>query len=134
MAGMPAMLPAPVAGEHRFWEKENSALFAASAALSSADFTVTRANLQSGGHELNPVVRLFGRSTLGLAINFIGENAGGISLSYFFHKTRHHQFERIVSLVNIGTSAGAVSYGLKHRQPRLDSVEQKKAALKSAAR
>jgi len=111
----PPQLAAPVASEHRFWDKENVALFTASAALSAGDFGVTRANLQGGGRELNPVVRLFGRSTAGLATNFIGETAGGVGLSYFFHKTGHHKLERIVSLVNIGTSAGAVSYGLVHR-------------------
>ena len=76
---------------------------------------MTRANLQSGGQELNPVVRIFGRSTPGLAINFIGETVGVVTLSYFFHKTGHHKLERAVSVVNIGSSAGAVSYGLMHR-------------------
>jgi hypothetical protein len=38
-----------------------------------------------------------------------------IGLSYFFHKTGHHKLERLVSVVNIGSSAGAVSYGLAHR-------------------
>lgn len=112
----PPQLAAPVVSEHRFWDKQNVALFTASAALSAADFAVTRANLQSGGgRELNPVVRLFGRSTAGLATNFIGETIGGVVLSYFFHKAGHHKLERIVSLVNIGSSAGAVSYGLVHR-------------------
>ena len=114
----PPQLAAPVASEHRFWDKQNVALFTTSAVLSATDFAVTRANLQSGGRELNPVVRLFGRSTAGLATNFIGETAGGAGLSYFFHKTGHHTLERIVSLVNIGTSAGAVSYGLTHRQSK----------------
>ena len=90
-------------------------MFAASAALNGADFAVTRANLQSGGEELNPLVRPFGRSTAGLAVNFAGETAGVIGLTYFFHKTGHHRLERIVSLVNIGGSAGAVAYGLAHR-------------------
>jgi len=108
-------LSARVEGEHTFWDKQNVALFTASAALSTTDFAVTRANLQGGGRELNPVVRLFGRSTAGLAANFVGETVGGIGLSYFFHKTRHHKLERMVSLVNIGASAGAVSYGLAHR-------------------
>jgi len=89
-------------------------LFAA-AALNGADFAVTRANLQSGGQELNPVVRVFGRSTAGLAVNFAGETAGVVSLSYFFHKIGHHKLERAVSLVNITSSAGAVSYDLAHR-------------------
>jgi hypothetical protein len=52
--------------------------------LNGAAFAVTRANLQSGGQELNPVVRVFGRSTAGLAINFVGETVGVISFSYFF--------------------------------------------------
>jgi hypothetical protein len=107
--------PASMVEQHKFWDGKNCALFAASAALNGADFAVTRANLQSGGEELNPLVRPFGRSTPGLAVNFAGETAGVIGLSYFFHKTGHHRLERIVSMVNIGGSAGAVGYGLTHR-------------------
>lgn len=103
------------AEKHKFWDTENFALFAASASLNSADFAVTRANLQSGGQELNPIVRVFGRSTAGLAANFAGETAGVVGVSYFFHKTGHHRLERMVSVVNIGASLGAVSYGLTHR-------------------
>ena len=101
--------------EHKFWDKKNCALFVAAAALNGADFAVTRANLQSGGRELNPVVRMFGRSAPGLAVNFVGETVGVVSLSYFFHKTGHHKLERVVSMLNIASSAGAVSYGLTHR-------------------
>jgi hypothetical protein len=61
------------------------------------------------------VVRVFGRSTAGLAVNFIGETAAVMSLSYLFHKTGHHKLERAVSLFNIGSSAAAVGYGLTHR-------------------
>jgi hypothetical protein len=107
--------PAGEIGEHRFWDKTNFSLFAVSTALSGADFAVTRANLQNGGRELNPVVRVFGRSGPGLALNFGGETAGVIALSYFFHKTHHHKLERMVSVANIAASAGAVSYGLAHR-------------------
>ena len=101
--------------EHKFWDKENRALFLTAAALNGADFAVTRANLQSGGQELNPIVRIFGRSTAALALNFAGETAGVVSLSYFFHKTGHHRLERAVSVVNISASVGAVSFGLTHR-------------------
>jgi hypothetical protein len=101
--------------EHKFWDKKNTVLFAASAAMSGADFAVTRANLQKGGQELNPVVRVFGRSSAGLAVNFAGETAGIIAVSYFFHRTGHHSLERLVSVVNMGASAGAVSYGMAHR-------------------
>lgn len=101
--------------EHKFWDKENAALFVVTAALSGADFAVTRSNLQSGGQELNPVVRIFGRSTAGLAVNFAGETAGVVSVSYLLHRTGHHKLERALSMVDIAGSAGAVSYGLAHR-------------------
>jgi hypothetical protein len=101
--------------EHKFFNTQNRILIFASAALNGADFAVTRANLQSGGQELNPVVRVFGRSTAGLAVNFVGETAGVIGVGYFFHKIGHHKLERATFLVNIGSSAGAVTYGLTHR-------------------
>jgi hypothetical protein len=110
-----AATPASMGDQHKFWDKQNRALFVAAAALNGADFAVTRVNLQNGGQELNPVVRVFGRSPAGLAVNFIGETAGVVSISYFFHKTGHHKLERIVSMVNIGSSVTAVSYGLAHR-------------------
>jgi len=106
----------PIApSEHRFWDKQNVFLFGAVAGMSAADFAVTNANLQSGGRELNPVTRVFSGSTAGLAANFAGETAGVIGLSYFFHKTGHHKLERMTSLVNIGASAVAVTYGMAHR-------------------
>ena len=108
-------IPEPRGTEHKFWDRENKLLFATTTALNGADFAVTRSNLQNGGRELNPIVRVFGHSSSGLAINFAGQTAGVVTLSYFFHKTGHHKLERIVSIANIGASAGAVSYGLAHR-------------------
>jgi hypothetical protein len=105
----------PEAPSHRFWDRENSVLFATSAAFSTADFFVTRSNLQSGGQELNPMTSVFGHSTTGLALNFVGENVGMIGISYMLHKTGHHKLERAVSMVNIGASTTAVTYGLTHR-------------------
>lgn len=101
--------------DHNFWDKQNLALFTTVAALNTADFFVTRSNLQSGGRELDPVVRVFGRSTFGLACNFAGETASFLGLSYFLHKTGHHKLERIASAVDIGGSASAVNYSLMHR-------------------
>lgn len=113
IAAQPATLPE--APSHRFWDRQNSVLFATSAAFSTADFFVTRANLQNGGQELNPVTGMFSRSTPALAVNFIGENVGVIGISYLFHKTGHHKLERAVSMINIGSSAAAVTFGLTHR-------------------
>jgi hypothetical protein len=101
--------------EHNFWDAPNRTLFLAAAAANGADFAVTRANLQSGGQELNPIVRIFGRSTAGLALNFVSETAGLLSVNYFFHKTGHHRLERAASALNISASIGAVTFGLTHR-------------------
>ncbi len=90
-------------------------LFASVAALSAADFAVTRSILQNGGKELNPVTRVFSGSTGGLAANFAGETAGIIGLSYIFHKTGHHKLERLTPMLNMGASAFAVGYDLNHR-------------------
>jgi hypothetical protein len=114
IAPNPRTLPeAP--SQHRFWDNENRALFASVGALSAADFAVTRSILQDGGKELNPVTRVFSGSTAGLAVNFAGETAGIIGISYIFHRTGHHQLERIAPLLNIGASAFAVVYDLSHR-------------------
>ncbi len=101
--------------QHRFWDNENRLLFVAVGALSAADFAVTRANLRAGGRELNPITRLFGDSTAGLAVNFVGETAVIVGLSYYFHRTRHHQLERLTSMLNIGASSFAVGYDLSRR-------------------
>lgn len=100
---------------HKFLDKQNRILFVAVAALNSADFAVTYSNLQNGGRELNPMVRPFASSTPALALNFAVETAGVVTISYFFHKTGHHKLERVSSYLNIGSAAGAVTYGLLHR-------------------
>jgi hypothetical protein len=107
--------PQEAPASHRFWDRQNSLLFATSAAFSAGDFVVTRDNLRAGGQELNPVVGVFGHSSAGLAMNFAGETVGVIGISYFFHKTGHHKMERAVSIFNIGGSAAAVAFGLAHR-------------------
>jgi hypothetical protein len=112
---VPQYTTLPEASSHRFWDRENSILFATSAAFSAADFVVTKDNLHNGGQELNPVTRIFTGSTTALAMNFAGETAGVVGLSYFFHKTGHHKLERAVSLLNIGASGAAVTFDLAHR-------------------
>jgi hypothetical protein len=114
-----AVIAAPVRPaeppQHRFWDRKNSALFAGVVGMATADFFVTRANLRSGGKELNPVTRVFAGSTPALAANFALETGGVIGLSYMFHKTGHHKLERATSLINVGASSSAVVYGLTHR-------------------
>jgi hypothetical protein len=102
-------------GQHPFWDRENRILFAVAGALAAADFCATRANLASGGKELNPVTRMFSGSTPALATNFALETGGTMAISYLFHRTGHHKLERIASFVNIGGSAAAVAYSFAHR-------------------
>jgi hypothetical protein len=109
--------PQPEAPSHRrFWDRENTLLFAGTVLTSAGDFVVTRNNLQGGGgQELNPVARIFSGSTAGLVANFAGETAGVTGLSYIFHKTGHHRLERLAPMVNMAASGYAIGYGLRHR-------------------
>lgn len=107
--------PETIRPQHPFWDRENSILFAATGAAATADFFVTHMNLSGGGRELNPLVRPFAGSTVGLATNFAVETAGVISVSYFFHRTGHHRLERLTSVVNVSSSTFAVAYGITHR-------------------
>jgi hypothetical protein len=100
---------------HPFWDRENRVLFAATGIAATGDFFVTRANLASGGRELNPVTRMFTGSTPALASNFALQTAGVMGVSYLFHKTGHHRLERLTSVVSVAASSGAVAYGLTHR-------------------
>jgi hypothetical protein len=101
--------------KHAFWDRENSLLFVGVGAAATADFFTTRANLASGGKELNPVTRILSGTTPGLATNFALEAGGVMAVSYLFHKTGHHSLERMTSVVNISASVGAVAYGQMHR-------------------
>jgi len=107
--------PSSESVSHRFWDLENSALFALNAGAAAADFSVTRANLASGGRELNPVTRIMTGSTPALAANFALETGGVIGVSYLFHRTGHHKLERATSMVNFSGSIAAVVYGVTHR-------------------
>ena len=71
--------------------------------------------LASGGKELNPITRIMSGSTPGLAANFALEASGVMAISYLFHRTGHHELERLTSVLNIGGSVGAVAYGQTHR-------------------
>jgi hypothetical protein len=113
IAASPMQLPK--SESHPFWDRQNQALFIAVGGMAATDFCVTRSNLANGGRELNPVTRVFSGSTAGLATNFALETGGIIGVSYLFHKSGHHQLERLTAFVNIGSSAGAVVYGLTHR-------------------
>lgn len=117
VAGFVAPQSPPLAGTPSgFWDRENRILFASVAATSTLDFAVTYSNLQNGGKELNPVTRVFAGNTATLALNFVGETAGVMGVSYFFHRTGHHKLERLTPIFDSCVSTGAVTYGLTHHR------------------
>jgi len=103
--------PAP----HSFWDKQNKVLFSLVGVSSAADFAVTHYNLANGGTELNPVARVFSGSTAGQVAYFTAGAAGTMGISYIFHRTRHHKLERVASMLQIGSSTFAASYGIANR-------------------
>lgn len=110
-----SFLPEAPSRQHRFLDGKNRFLFSTVALFSGADFAVTHMNLANGGRELNPMVRPFTGSTGMLAVNFAGQTAGVVGVSYLLHKSGHHKLERMVPVANIASSAFAVAYGLSHR-------------------
>ena len=100
---------------HKFWDKQNKFLFIAASAGAAADFAVTRANLQSGGRELNPMVRPFGHSSAGLAMNFAGETGRSRQSELLLPKNRPPQNgTRRVDCEHRGICDGC-GYGLIHQ-------------------
>ena len=100
---------------HGFWDKENKVLFSLVAVSTAADFSVTHYNLNRGGAELNPVAHAFVGSTAGQVAYFTAGAASTMGISYLFHRTHHHKLERAASMLQIGSSAFAASYGIAHR-------------------
>ena len=86
-----SLMPRPSVEGHRFLDRQNCILFVAAAAVNGADFAVTRANLQTGGQELNPMVRPFTSSTPVLAVNFAAETAGVVGAELFLAQDRSPQ-------------------------------------------
>ncbi len=69
---------------HKFWDRSNTALFTIHAAMEATDFGITHQNL------------------------------GVLGLSYFFHKTGHHKWERAITALAISDSSYGVIYSFAH--------------------
>lgn len=102
---------------HKFWDRQNKALFFIHASLETTDFAITHYNLANGGRELNPMGRSLCESgTPGQVVFFAGRTVGTLGISYAFHKTGHHKIERAFTTYMIGDSAYGVTYSLVHRR------------------
>jgi hypothetical protein len=104
--------------QHKFWDRQNTLLFAAHAGLAATDFALTHRNLSSGGKELNPIARPFtDMGTPGEVLFFAGTTAMSIGTSYLLHKTQHHSLERWVARYGVAESGAAVAFDLAQGSP-----------------
>jgi hypothetical protein len=103
---------------HRFWDRENTWLFAGVGAARALDYTSTLNMRRRGRQEI-----LLTNSVVDNHPLFAGIEAGGVAFSvgasYLFHATGHHRLERWVSIVHITVAgAGAVrNYSLETAHP-----------------
>jgi hypothetical protein len=101
-AADPAVVQPPPVKSHRFFDKQNFAIFSLDAAIMAADFATTRRALQvPGAREANPLMRSQGGS---IAMKVAGVGAG-MGIAYILHKSGHHRAERLVPLI-MGVPSG----------------------------
>ena len=105
---------------HKFWDRPNIAINSANFAMQTADAFTTRHVLdEHNGIERNPWARQFvTHGWGGQAAYSWGLSVGGTILtSYFMHRTGHHKMERVLPMIEIGVTAGAVfGMNLRHRE------------------
>ena len=107
-------LEAPAAQKHRFWDNQNSWLFAGVGASRALDYFSTLNMRQRGRQEI-----LLTNDLVDNHAAFAGVEAAGtglsIAASYVFHRYHHHALERWTSYIHIGLATGGAvrNYCLK---------------------
>lgn len=93
---------------HRFWDKQNSWLFAGVAASRTLDYFSTLNMRRRGRQEIFLTNDVVDNHTAFAAIE--AASAGvSIGAAYLFHRYHHHRLERWTSIVHIGlATAGSV--------------------------
>jgi hypothetical protein len=104
--------------EHKFWDRENIALFAVVGGSRALDYSSTLNMRRRGRQEVLLTNEIVDNHPAFAAIE-AGGTAISIGASYLFHRYHHHRLERWTSIVHAGlTTAGAVrNYGLKTAHP-----------------
>ena len=123
VAKKPPAKSANVAPTHKFWDKENIALFAGVGGARMFDYASTCHIRDEGNNEILLTNAIVDNRPLFVGIELAG-TAASIGVSYIFHRTGHHTLERWVSAVHIGVGVtGAVrNYLLKPPQVIMESV------------
>ena len=109
-----AVVPRMQPPEHKFFDRQNVALFAIGALTVAGDAITTQRFIQPGGcgqgwtdcREANPLVKgLVSKGWQGqLVASALGYSAA-VGTSYLFHRTGHHRLERFSSWATIGIEA-----------------------------
>jgi len=94
---------------HKFWDKENTGLFAGVCGARLLDYTSTRHMRNQGRDEIMLSNWVVDNRPLFVGIELAG-TAASIGVSYLFHRTHHHTLERWVSTAHIGVGAGGSIY------------------------
>ena len=104
--------------EHRFWNRENVALFSFVGASRALDYSSTLNMRRRGRQEILLTNDIVDNRPAFAAIE-AGGTAVSIGASYLFHRYRHHRLERWTSIIHGSlTTTGAVrNYCLKTEHP-----------------
>lgn len=116
-AGLTARFAEPQVPEphHFFWDKWNTPLFLGVAAVQTLDFTSTRYFRDRNKDEWLLTNKLVDNRPAFIATE-ISAASSAIALSYLFHRSGHHGWERAVAAAYI--AFGAVSAWANYRYPK----------------
>jgi hypothetical protein len=123
LPAFPIVIQPPTTGRsphHRFWDRQNSLLFAGIGLMRGLDYASTYNMLRRSREEIllpDDVVN----NRAGFAALEAAGAACSIGLSYWMHRTGHHSIERWVSRVHISVAGfGSVrNYALDSKHPAL---------------
>ena len=103
---------------HRFWDRENSWLFAGVGASRALDYLSTRNMRRRGVREIFLTDPIVDNHAAFAAIEAAGA-AASLGAAYFFHRSGHHRLERWTSRIHIGVATGGAirNYALPSAHP-----------------
>ena len=104
----------PPSKTHRFFDRNNLALFAGVAAVRALDYTSTQHFRSQGNDEVLLTNSVVDNKPLFAGIE-VAATAASIGVSYWLHRTGHHKLERWVSIVHIGVGTFGDAHNYSQR-------------------
>ena len=104
--------------EHRFWDRENSLLFAGVGTGRALDYASTLNLRHRGIDEAFLTNSVVDNHPLFAGIE-VAATAASVGVSYILHRTGHHRLERWTSAIHAGIAVGGAirNYGLETPHP-----------------